>query len=92
MSESDSDCVITDFRGVESYDDCVVSPRNERTRIQYVIPMTGDKHCIAHCFSSHFSSHFKEPIDKVLDRLDNEFRKNLAIFGCFSELNKGRNS
>ena len=87
MNESDSDFVITDFRGgVESDDDCIiVSSPNKKTRIHYdVILIPGDGHCIAHCFSSHF----KEPMDKVPDRLDKDFRENLTMYCCFSDLTK----
>ena len=37
MSESDSDCVITDFRGAESNGDCIMfdSSLNKKTRIHY---------------------------------------------------------
>ena len=62
MSESDSDFVITDFRGgVESDDDCIiVSSPNKKTRIHYdVIPISGEVtalHTVFLVTSSHFVS------------------------------------
>ena len=48
MSESDSDTVITDFRGIH-YD---------------MIPMPGDGHCIVHCFSSYFQEWMDQVLDR----------------------------
>ena len=44
----------------------------------------GDGHCIASCFAPHF----KEPVDRVLDRLDSEFRENITFYKDFSEFNE----
>ena len=44
----------------------------------------GDGHCIANCFATHF----KEPLDRVLDRLDSEFRENITFYKYFFEFNE----
>ena len=43
----------------------------------------GEGHCIANCFTVHF----EENLDKVLDKLDTEFRINLLKNRKFSECN-----
>ena len=43
--------------------------------------MPGDGHCIANCFAVHF----EENHDKILDKLDTEFRIDLQKYRQFSE-------
>ena len=85
-SDSDSDCVITDYKEGDSCiivtgipaKLCKLEPEETPNRIK--IP--GDGHCIANCFAVHF----KENLDKVLDKLDTEFRSNLEEYRKYSEL------
>ena len=44
----------------------------------------GDAHCIANCFAVHFD----ESLDRVLDRLDNEFRENISFYRDFSHFSE----
>ena len=44
----------------------------------------GDGHCIGTCFVTHF----KEPLDRILERLDLEFREYITFYKDFSEFNK----
>ena len=85
-SDSESNCVITDYKGGDSCiivtdipaKRCKLEPEETPNRIK--IP--GDVHCIANCFAVHF----KEYLDKVLDKLDTEFRSNLEEYRKYSEL------
>ena len=77
-NDSDSDCIITDV--IESTEKALkindeepflkgCKLENEESFRIKNIP--GNGHCIANCFATRF----KEPLDKVLDRLDSEFRR-----------------
>ena len=86
-SDRDSDCVITDCKEGDSWiivtdipaKRCKLEPEETPNRIK--IP--GDGHCIANCFAVHF----KKNLDKVLDKLDTEFRSNLEEeYRKYSEL------
>ena len=85
-SDSDSDSVITDYKEGDS---CIIVTdipakryelEPEKTPNRIKIP--GDVHCITNCFPVHF----KENLDKVLDKLDTEFRSNLEEYRKYSEL------
>ena len=43
--------------------------------------ISGDGHCIANCFVVHF----EEDLDKVLEKLNTKFSKNLQNYRQFSE-------
>ena len=86
-SDSESNCVITDYKEGDSCiivtdipaKRCKLEPEETPNRIK--IP--GDGHCIANCFAVHF----KENLDKVLDKLDTEFRSNIEEeYRKYSEL------
>ena len=85
-SDSDSDCVITDYKEGDSCiivtdipaKRCKLEPEETPKRIK--IP--GDGHCIANCFAVHFT----ENLDKILDKLDTEFRSNSEEYRKYSEL------
>ena len=72
--EGDSCIIVTDIPAKR----CKLEPEETPNRIK--IP--GDGHCIANCFTVHF----KENLDKVLDKLDTEFRLNLEEYRKFSKL------
>ena len=90
-NDSDSDCIITDV--MESRGNALKineeEPFLKRCKIEYEESFSfksirGDGHCIANCFATHF----KEPLDRVLDRLDSEFRENITFYKYFSEFNE----
>ena len=72
--EGESCIIVTDIPAKR----CKLEPKETPNRIK--IP--GDGHCIANCFAVHF----KENLDKVLDKLDAEFRSNLEEYRKYSEL------
>ena len=64
-------------------------PFLKRCKLEYeegfsIKSIRGDRHCTANCFATHF----KEPLDRVLDRLDSEFRENITFYKDFSEFNE----
>ena len=87
-NDSGSDCVIIDV--IESSEN-ILKVNDEEIflkRCEHVyeegfriksIPGNGD--CIENCFATHF----KEPLDRVLDRLDSQFRENITFYKDFSE-------
>ena len=90
-NDSDSDCIITDV--IESRGKVLKineeEPFLKRCKIEYeegfsFKSIRGDGHCIANCFATHF----KEPLDRVLDRLDSEFRENITFYKYFFEFNE----
>ena len=90
-NEYDSDCVITDV--IESREKAAMiigeEPFLKRCKLEYekgfrIKTIPEDGHCIATCFATHF----KEPLDRVLDRLDSEFRENITFFKDCSEFNE----
>ena len=55
-------------------------PSLKRRKLEYeecfdIKGIPGNSHCIANCFATQFN----EPLDKVLDRLDSEFRENITF-------------
>ena len=89
-NDSDSDCIITDV--MESRGNVLKINEDEpflkRCKLENegfsIKSIRGDGHCIANCFATHF----KEPLDRVLDRLDSEFRENITFYKDFSEFNE----
>ena len=85
-SDSNSDCVITDYKEGDSCiivtdipaKRCKLEPEETPNRIK----IARDGHCIANCFAVHF----KENLDKILDKLDTELRSNLEEYRKYSEL------
>ena len=74
-SENESNCIIVSFT---EGDPCIIvdEPLIKRLKSDndnnvHLRKIPGDGHCIANCFVVHFD----EPLDRVLDRLDNEFRE-----------------
>ena len=92
-SDSDSDCITTDV--IESREKVLKindeEPFLKRCKLEYeagfrIKNILGNGHCIANCFTTRF----KEPLDRVLDRLDSEFRENITFYKDFSEFNEDK--
>ena len=89
-SENESDCMIVSFT---EGDPCIIvdddEPLIKRFKSDndnnfHLRKIPGDGHCIANCFAVHFD----EPLDRVLDRLDNEFRENISFYRDFSHFSE----
>ena len=91
-NDSDGDCIITHI--IESREKVLKindeEPFLKRCKLEYEgfciknIPRNG------HCIANYFATHFKEPLDRVLDRLDSEFRENISFYKDLSEFNEDK--
>ena len=82
-NDSDGNCIITyvieSREKVSKIND--EEPFLKRCKLEYeeglrIKNIPGNGHCIANCFATHF----KEPLDRILDRLDSEFRENITFY------------
>ena len=88
-SNKDSDCIITYSTEGE---DCIIVtdiPSPKRCKLEpeenlHRKLILEDRHCSSICFAVHF----EENLDKFLDKVDTEFRKNLLKYRQFSEYKK----
>ena len=90
-NDSDSVCNITDL--TEGREKVLKINEEERFLKRYKLEyeesfriktIRGDGHCIANCFTTYF----REPLDRVLDRLDSEYRENITFYKDLSEFNE----
>ena len=88
-NDDEDDCVITNV--IEKSEKALLikveEPVLKKCKVEneeFIEIIPGDGHCIANCFARHF----KEPLDKVLDRLDSEFRQNITFYKDFSLLSE----
>ena len=90
-NDSDSVCIITDI--TEGREKVLKineeEPFLKRYKLEYeesfrIKTIRGDGHCIANCFTTYF----REPLDRVLDRLDSEYRENFTFYKDLSEFNE----
>ena len=90
-NDSDSVCNITDL--TEGREKVLKineeEPFLKRYKLEYeesfrIKTIRGDGHCIANCFTTYF----REPLDRVLDRLDSEYRENITFYKDLSEFNE----
>ena len=88
-SENESDCMIVSFTGywcimVDDDEPLIKRFKSDNDNNFNLRKIRGDGYCIANCFAVHFD----EPLDRVLDRLDNEFRKNISFYRDFSQFSE----
>ena len=90
-NDSDSVCIITDI--TEGREKVLKineeEPFLKRYKLEYresfrIKSICGDGYCIANCFTTYF----REPLDRVLDRLDSEYRENFTFYKDLSEFNE----